>query len=229
MQYTYSKDTLDYMFNYLTKYVGTYRVKAELDEDEHDFPRTDSGSLDPTFDDLYIPCKRGIIKHTYIGNDILCICFYDSIKTGNGVYREIKDKYPKIELELDNSVNDVYIYFHAEDIKKIATIIHPRTSGSSIAPFSNKNLPKVEYKIPAKDMSILYDITKDLSKVETMHFYKNLNNKFINGIRKLDGKKFDAKEAYKKSRMGAREFIHSYGLWDKYVAYAKKYIKEYKK
>ena len=225
MKRVFNNDTLDYMYRYIVKFVGTYRVKAELDSDTQDFPRDDKGQIDASFEDLYIPCSRGVIKHTYMGNDILAVCFYDKATTAKNVYKELKNKYPKLDVELDIDGVDGFIYFNAEDIKKVATIIKPRTSGAKIDPFSNKNLPKIEYRIPSKEMTELYDLTKDLSKVETMQFYKKVNTDFIKGVRKLNGEKYDAKAELKKSRLGTREFIHSVGLWDKYIKYVKKELK----
>ena len=130
--------------------------------------------------------------------------------------------YCKIEKEICGS--DGFIYFNSKDIKKIATIVKPKTSGAKIDPFSNKNLPKIEYKIPSKDLSELYTLTKDLSKIETMQFFKRVNSDFIKEIKKLNGKAFNGKEEHKKSRLGSKEFIHSIGLWDKYIKYVKKQL-----
>ena len=141
------------------------------------------------------------------------------------MYKEIREKYPKLDIEKEFCGSDGFIYFHAKDIKKIATIVKPKTSGAKIDPFSNKNLPKVDYKIPAKDMAELYSLTEKLSKTETIQFYRKVNSDFIKGIRKLGGKKFNAKEELKKSRLGSREFIHSVGLWERYLTYVKKQLK----
>ena len=115
-------------------------------------------------------------------------------------------------------------YFHADDIKKIATIVKPKTSGAKIDPFSTKNLPKVNYKIPSKDITELYSITENLSKTETLQFYRKVNSDFISSINKLNGKKINLKEEFKKSRLNSREFIHSIGLWDKYIEYVKQQL-----
>lgn len=202
------------MYRYLLKYVGTYRVKAEYDETCNDFPRDADGSIDESFEDLYIPCKKGIIKHTYKGQDILALCFFDKIITANRVREEIIKKYPKMEIEFEDDGSDAYIYFNAKDIKKIATIVTPRTSGAKINPFSNKNLPKIEYKIPSKDLADLYSITKDLDRYQTMHFYKTVNEKFIKSIGK--------KKARTQSRLSSKEFIHSIGMWERYLKFARK-------
>ena len=162
---------VDYMYRYLEKYIGTYRVLAYYDIDLKDFPRDETGSIDKSFDDLYIPCKKGIITHTYDDFDRLALCIYDKRPSvAKNVYNEIKNKYPKIEIELEISGNDGFIYFNAEDIKKIATIVKPKTSGAKIKWNDNRNLPKVEYCIPEEDNKKLVDIMSSLNKTQKNAF-----------------------------------------------------------
>ena len=40
------------MDNYLRRYVGTYRVKADYDLDTNDYPRDIDGNLDDSFGDF---------------------------------------------------------------------------------------------------------------------------------------------------------------------------------
>lgn len=40
------KSVLDYMYRYLEKYTGKYRVLAEYDMITKDFPRNDKGCID---------------------------------------------------------------------------------------------------------------------------------------------------------------------------------------
>lgn len=209
--------TLEYMYRYLEKFTGTYRVLAELDSDTNDFPRNEDGSIDESFEDLYIPCKKGVIKHTYKDNDILAICLYDKQPSvAKNLFKEIKGKYKDINIELDLDGNDSYIYFNANDIKKIGTIIKPRTSGASIKWNSNKNLPKVGYEIPEKDLTLLNNLIKDMDRTEKMLFMKNINNEFLESI---STKKCNQKEEMKNSRMKAKEYIHSIGKWSKYIKF----------
>ena len=141
------------MFRFLEKYTGTYRVLGCLDLSTNDFPRDENGNIDSSYDDLYIPCSRGksVIKHTYEDNKLV-VCFYNKCSTARNVYKELKDKYKKLDIEFEDSGEDGLIYFNADDIKKIATIVKPKTSGASIKWNSSKNLPKVKYEIPSEDL-----------------------------------------------------------------------------
>lgn len=208
------------MYRYLEKYTGTYRVLGYLDLVTNDFPRDENGSIDDSYEDLYIPCSRSkcVIKHTY-DQDKLVACFYGKVSAARNAFNEIKGKYKNIDVELEEVGEDGLIYFYDEDIKKVATILKPRTSGASIKWNSNKNLPKIEYNIPKEDLKKYNDIIKDLDRTQKMLFGKKLISKVLNTDK--------LKEQQKTSRLSAKEYIHSSGLWDKYIKAAKEEIKNY--
>ena len=52
------------------KFVGTYRVLAEYDQLTNDYVRNELGLIDPSFDDLYIPCSGGG-RINYVGKGVL--------------------------------------------------------------------------------------------------------------------------------------------------------------
>lgn len=208
------------MFRFLEKYTGTYRVLGCLDLSTNDFPRDENGNIDSSYDDLYIPCSRGksVIKHTYEDNKLV-LCFYNKCSTARNVYKELKDKYKKLDIEFEDSGEDGLIYFNADDIKKIATIVKPKTSGASIKWNSVKNLPKVKYEIPTEDLKRLSDITKNLSRTDKMQFGRKLSLEFLES--------YKLKDEQKQSRLSPKEFIHSKDLWDDYMIKAKKEVKKY--
>lgn len=170
------------MSGYLRKYVGQYRVKADYDLDTNDFPRRHDGTLDPSFDDLYIDCKNNIkIRH---GVGSVLSCYIPSKSRGVNALRQIyedniSNEYPskdntyadKLCNELINKEvlisaevldGEVYFEFKADMIDYIAKIVGAKTYGASISPFSTKNLPKEPYKIPEKDIKLYKEAVKCL-------------------------------------------------------------------
>lgn len=208
------------MYRYLEKYTGTYRVLPHLDIETNDFPRDENGCIDDSFEDIYIPCSRGKaeIRHTY-DEDKLVLCFFNTTQTARNVYKEIKDKYKNIEVEFEDLGDDGLIYFNADDIKKIATLVSPRTSGASTKWNSLKNLPKIQYDIPYKDAKKIADITEGMSKVDKMQFGRKTFAEFL--------EKNNLTEEQKQSRLTSKEFIHSKGLWEEYIELVKKEVKNY--
>ena len=167
---------------YLRKYVGNYRVKADYDKETKDFPRLEDGSIDPSFDDLYIDCKNKIeIRH--VGRNVLW-CYIPSKQRGMNILREIytdnmsqklpkdKDGYlenlckelvdKKILVNAEVLDYEVLFEFKADMIDYIAKLVGAKTTGKSINPFSTKNLPREPYKIPDKDMRLYKESIKNL-------------------------------------------------------------------
>ena len=135
----------EYMFRYLEKYHGTYRVLSDYDLHTLDWPRDEEGNIDESFDDLYIPCRKGVIKHCYDDYDKLALCFYNkNASVVKNIYSEIKKRGPERDLELEDMGRDHIIYFYAEDMDKIAPVVVPRKSGAKIRwdAKSNKKLFK---------------------------------------------------------------------------------------
>lgn len=221
MKRVFDENTVDYMYRYLLKYVGKYRVEAEIIDD---FPRNKEGEIEESFDDLFIPCTYGVIKHTYAGNDILCVCMYDRQSMGIKIEKRIKEAFPQIEIECEAACNDYYIYFNANDIEKIATIIKPRTKGKNIDPFDmavkeikKKIITKTKnnYEIPVKDQNALYSITRSMTdRSAKMKFFKTYSSRYIEKI----GREVD----FNKSPLKIKQFIHSIGEWNNYVDFIQK-------
>ena len=89
-----NSNIIEYMHRYLEKYTGKYRVLADYDVDINDFPRNAEGTIEESFDDLYIPCRKGVIKHTYDDYDKLALCLYDKRPSvAKSIYDEIHKIY----------------------------------------------------------------------------------------------------------------------------------------
>ena len=176
------------MAQYLRKYVGTYRVKAEYDMVTKDFPRLENGNLDPSFDDLYIDCANKIqIKHH--GSNVLC-CYIPNKTRGMNLLRKIyQDKVSETlpeekttdekkylenlcrelvekEILVSAEVLDIEVIFEfkTDMIDYVAKLVKAKTSGANISPFSTKNLPREPYKIPNKDMELYAEVMEDFPK-----------------------------------------------------------------
>lgn len=188
---------------------------SEIDLSTQDFPKNETDGVEESFEDFYISCSRGCkIIHTYDDDYELALLFLDKIGTLRNVVKDIRAQWPDLDIKVDECGSDGYIYFKDKDMAKIVKVVKPKTSGNSIKPLSPKNLPKIEYTIPAEDLAKLYSIVDGLSKVEKMQFLRKINSQFIDT--------YFSKKKFKESRLKSKEFIHSNGMWDKYVRYVKK-------
>lgn len=208
-----------------THYKNIYRVLPELTPNG-DFPRDADGEIDDDYSDFYLVGKSKIkIKHG-VGSTLAC--YIPSNGVGYNVIRQycelmcgkqLKDYKRAAELlikekyidEIDWLDGEVYFSFQAKWLDDLNKIIKLRTSGARISPLSTKNLPKVPYTIPEKDME-KYREAKD--GIEPLRLGR-INTEF--GIETF-GENF--KTELKKSRLKAVQYFHK-EVWDKYLEYLK--------
>lgn len=230
------------MAYYLSRYVGKYRVKSEIDLNTNDFPRDINGHIEDC--NTYIKCANNA-KIFHYGRNIL-ECYVPSIGRGRNMLKGIGAEkgldiesygnpfnYSKFYKDLENNkvVFDIYESdeeigwkFQAKDIELIAKYMKPQTSGAKISPFSPKNLPKRQYDI-AKAQIEEYKRILDDANLDDKLVVGRITSEFIMRIIPKKHKKYaktDMKALMKKEMLKGKEFIHSIGLWDEYMDFLRK-------
>ena len=225
------------------KYKGQYRLKPNLDIYTNDFPRTDDGSIDPSYDDIYIKCVNGSQIYHY-GHSTL-VAYIPSLGRGHNTLISIAKELKLISedtksrdygtlyslLEKDGTIFDIMendleieFKFHAKDIELIAKYLKPQTSGADISPFSTRNLPKSSYTIPNEEIEEYKKITNSVSKYDKL-LISHITNEFLNNILAKDKLyktlNISMKSDMRKKMLKGKEYIHSMGYWDKYLQYLK--------
>ena len=230
------------MARYLLKYKGQYRIKPNLDLQLNDVPRNDDGSIDPSYDDIYIKCANGSQIY-HFGRSIL-VAYIPSIGRGHNILIAIAKELKLIDedtksrdygtlysiLNKDKTVFDIMendeeieFKFNAKNIELIAKYMKPQTSGADISPFSTRNLPKLSYTIPNEDLRDYLEITNRIPK-EDKWLISHITNEFMNNILSKNTlyKTITMKTDMRKKMLKSKEYIHSMGYWDEYIKYLKK-------
>lgn len=230
------------MARYLLKYKGQYRIKPNLDLQLNDVPRNDDGSIDPSYDDIYIKCANGSQIY-HFGRSIL-VAYIPSIGRGHNILIAIAKELKLIDedtksrdygtlysiLNKDKTVFDIMendeeieFKFNAKNIELIAKYMKPQTSGADISPFSTRNLPKSSYTIPNEDLRDYLEITNRIPK-EDKWLISRITNEFMNNILSKNTlyKTITMKTDMRKKMLKGKEYIHSMGYWDEYIKYLKK-------
>lgn len=198
------------------KFVGTYRVLAEYDQLTNDYVRNELGLIDPSFDDLYIPCSGGG-RINYVGKGVLQY-YTQKLRKGKLILDRIKtEKSELLNLVFDITETDseFAFSFKANNLYQLERYLRPKTSGARISPFSVKNLPKNRYVIPKSDLSSYQTI---ISRYYTddngimLFRIANHTQSFLKTIPKYT-------ELQKKYGLKGKQFIHKIGLWDQYLNY----------
>lgn len=239
------------MAYYLSKYIGTYRLKADIDLATNDFPREiETGRLEQN--DVYIACQKGGKIYHY-GKNVL-VCYVPSLGRGRNILKAIgkelklnvEDYYIKdkpnifdyeifyssltntgVVFDIEETDEEVLWKFKDKDIGFIASFMSPLTNGASISPYSTKNLPIKKYEIP-KDLLAEYKEITSQNNVDILTI-ANLTKSFINDYIPSNYpkyKKVNMNKLMKKECLKGKEFIHSLGVWDDYIKYLKTKIGE---
>lgn len=218
----------------IDKCKGKYRVYAHYDLKTLDFPRDYEGNIDASFGDFYLKGKYDVeIKHAY--NNILT-CYVPSLTRGknfivkyyNKIYnKNIKGFNQRIVEELKNdkyidSVDildfEVLFTFNIKYLDIINEIVHIKTSGANISPFSVKNLPKKEYEIPKSDLETYKTIIKHFNANQILTY----GNNFFKDILQISNANF----LIKKERLKRNQWIHKNGYWDEWIKYLRSQLEE---
>ena len=218
--------------NYLLKYKGTYRLKVELDQNTNDFVRRDDGSLEDM--DVYIDCQHGcrIFCYGHINNTkpVWLWGYVPSIGRGRNIIKALKEKDIML-VDVRENDEEVEFKFKASDIEIVAELMKAKTSGAGISPFSTKNLPKSDVKIPTDEIARYKEITSVIPKTDLL-FISRTTNEFLDNIlqkslrKTTKDKKYDYKSDIKKLKMArqVKEFIYVKNFWNEYLDYLEKEI-----
>ena len=202
------------------KYKGKYRLKCPFSLDTNQYPRKLNGTYEDI--DMYISCYNNV-KIFYYGQGVLEV-YVPSLIRGRNMIKQINEIDSNIIKDILETDSEVLFKFHSKHIAQLENILKPKTNGSSISPFSNKNLPRDKsYKVPDEDLCAYKNIVANLPKKElisishtTSQYLKSLAN------RKRSWESIKADMAIK--GLKGKEYIHSIGKWNEYIDYLSKHI-----
>ena len=195
------------MARYMHKYVGTYRVKADITSD-NDFPRVEDGSIDPSFDDEYIECKHGCKIYHY-GKDILQ-AYIPTIQRGRRAVKELDE----FVIDVIDNGTEVLFTFKAKNIESVAEYLKAKTFGCNISPFSRKNLFKSNEKLSAEDEQCYREAVSGLALHDISSFMINFKGSKLTKIER---------ENLKKSGSQLRVFVRNIGKFEVFIKELTKY------
>lgn len=130
-----------------------------------------------------------------------------------------------IIFNIEETDEEVIFRYHSKHMGQLEKYLKPKTSGADISPFSSRNLPKVKYTIPDKDLVAYKEIVSKIPKNELISIV-HMTKKFLETYAKKNLKGVDIKADMALKGLKGKDYIHSIGAWDKYIEYLKKNIKE---
>ena len=203
-----------YLHNYLINhYKGKYRLKAPYDTVLNDFPRDLKGNY--STEDIYIDCYNGI-KIFYYGNRILEL-YCPSKQRGRNIISELQKQFGnEIIFNVNENDREVVFKFKNSDMDKIEKVVKIKTSGASISPFSQKNLPKSDYKISDDKLNRyknIIDNKPEIDKLSLGHMMK----RYIESLATKNNPYDQVIKDMKRKCMSYKQYIDYIGKWDEFL------------
>lgn len=208
------------MSNYLTKYIGKYRVLAPIDQMTNDFPRGSDGRIDT--EDFYISCRRNgkeIAQISHFGHNTLdCIIF--TYNTGRKIIKLCEEEGIPVT-DVKEGDREIYFHFKANNMEWFAEKLGAMTQGKNIRPFSIRNLHKSDYQVSEEDLSKYKDIISAVGKDDKLIIAK-LTDRFLEeNVEKSLTRSVESELRYHKMSRQKKEYIHKIGMWERYLKYLK--------
>ena len=118
---------------------------------------------------------------------------------------------------------EIEFKFHVHNFDFVAKYLKPSSYGADISPFSTKNLPKQNYKIPEKDLAEYRKITGHIladNKLTISLVTKDFMSKILSKDSVYNT--ISMKSHMRQTMLKGKEYIHKMGYWDKYLDYLRK-------
>ena len=202
---------MSYLIN---KFKGVYRLKTPYDLNTNDFPRKLNGNLEDN--DCYIDCQFGN-KIFHYGGSILQ-AYIPSIGRGHNIINIINEINSNIIFDIQENDSEILFKFKYINSDKIIPLLKPKISGAGISPFSSKNLPKSNYKIPDKDFNMYREIVAKIPQECILTLTHSTNN-FIKSLATKKNPIENIKADMRKKCLRGKEYIHFIGKWNEYIKY----------
>lgn len=210
------------MANYLyDKFKGRYRIRAPINKLTNDFNR----KLNGTFEDIdcYIDCQFGN-RVFYYGHNVLQ-AYIPSIGRGHNILKNIEEMDKSLIFDIEETDSEVLFKFKYINSDKIIPLLKPRTAGSHTSPFSPKNLPKTDFKIPDDKLETYKQIVSKIPP-EKLLTIGRITNSFLQTLITRKNTWENIKADMRLKCVKGKEYIYMIGKWDEYLTYFENEIKK---
>lgn len=172
----------------------------------NDFNRKLNGTLEDI--DCYIDCQFGN-KVFYYGHNIL---------------KNLEETDKSLIFDIEETDAEILFKFKFINSDKIIPLLKPKTSGSQISPFSSKNLPKSNFKIPEYKLTQYKEIVSKIPP-EKLLTLSRMTHSYLQTLVTKKNTWENIKSDMRLKCLKGKEYIYCIGKWDEYLVYLKNNIK----
>lgn len=210
--------TANYLYD---KFKGQYRIRAPINQLTNDFNRKLNGTLEDI--DCYIDCQFGN-KVFYYGHNILQ-AYIPSLGRGHNILKNLEETDKSLVFDIEETDSEILFKFKYVNSDKIIPLLKPKTSGSQTSPFSPKNLPKSDFKIPDDKLEAYKQIASKIPP-EKLLILSRITHSYLQTLITKKNTWENIKSDMRLKCVKGKEYICMIGKWEEYLRYLENEIKK---
>lgn len=144
---------------------------------------------------------------------------------GRNIIKTIQQSDPSLIFGIEETDSEILFKFKYVNSDKVIPLLKPRTSGSQISPFSSKNLPKSNFKIPDDKLTQYKQIVSKISP-EKLLTLSRMTHSYLQTLVTKKNTWENIKSDMRLKCVKGKEYIYMIGKWDEYLKYLENEIKE---
>lgn len=165
---------------------------------------------------MYIDCQNNV-QIFYYGHSVLQAYIPSRIR-GHNIIKSINEINPELIFDVEETSTEILFKFKYKDSDQVIPLLKPRTSGAGRSPYSTKNMPKSDYKIPDEEVVRYKDLVVDLPRERALSI-GYLTNNYLKSLCKKKGSYEKMKADMKLKMLKGKEYVHAIGKWNDYLKY----------
>ena len=144
---------------------------------------------------------------------------------GHNIVKTIQQSDPSLIFDIEETDSEILFKFKYVNSDKIIPLLKPRTSGSQISPFSSKNLPKSNFKIPDDKLTQYKQIVSKIPP-EKLLTLSRMTHSYLQTLITKKNTWENIKSDMRLKCVKGKEYIYMIGKWEEYLKYLESEIKE---
>ena len=144
---------------------------------------------------------------------------------GHNIVKTIQQSDPSLIFDIEETDSEILFKFKYVNSDKIIPLLKPRTSGSQISPFSSKNLPKSNFKIPDDKLTQYKQIVSKIPP-EKLLTLSRMTHSYLQTLVTKKNTWENIKSDMRLKCVKGKEYIYMIDKWEEYLKYLENEIKE---
>ena len=144
---------------------------------------------------------------------------------GHNIVKTIQQSDPSLIFDIEETDSEILFKFKYINSDKIIPLLKPRTSGSQISPFSSKNLPKSNFKIPDNKLTQYKQIVSKIPP-EKLLTLSRMTYSYLQTLVTKKNTWENIKSDMRLKCVKGKEYIYMIDKWEEYLKYLENEIKE---